>query len=341
MLFIRPLSPVDVDELLHLLQDSGHGLTNLPKNRNILLNKLEKSSHALTKQDHATRDEIIFFGQFDSVTNHLIGVCGIIAQIGINEPYYFYHVKAEEKNCALINQKKIIQTMHLEKTESGPSEICSLYLSPKHRKSETGRFLSLSRFLFIKEHPDYYEPTTIAEMRGMVEDNGESIFWNHVGSRFVNLPFLEADALMLKSKSFIENLFPKHPILIDLLPKDVQAVIGEVHSNTMGARKILEKEGFHYNNRVGVLEPGPLLEAKTDSIRAIKEAHAYTFNQTSEDIPNEKLVILSNGKQKEEFRAVLSYAMIEGNKIIISEETRSLLNAQIGSNIRLLTIRAN
>lgn len=39
---------------------------------------------------------------------------------------------------------------------------------------------------------------------------------------------------------------PKHPLYVDFLAEDAQKVIGEVHPQTVPARRVLESEGLRY-----------------------------------------------------------------------------------------------
>ena len=55
---------------------------------------------------------------------------------------------------------------------------------------------------------------------------------------------------------FIAELMPKHSIYIHLLPESAQQVIGEVHQNTAPAKRMLENEGFRYENYVDIFDAG-------------------------------------------------------------------------------------
>jgi arginine N-succinyltransferase len=57
---------------------------------------------------------------------------------------------------------------------NGPAEIGSLFLSPEYRGRDAGRLLQLSRFLFVAEHPDAFEPQVVSELRGVIDAAGRS-----------------------------------------------------------------------------------------------------------------------------------------------------------------------
>lgn len=54
---------------------------------------------------------------------------------------------------------------------------------------------------------------------------------------------------------------PKHPLYIDFLSPEAQAVIGKVHPQTAPARTVLEKEGFRYLNYIDIFDGGRLWSA--------------------------------------------------------------------------------
>src|SRR5690606_2675017 len=227
----------------------------------------------------------------------------IISKIGGFEPYYFYRLEKNHHESKSVHVKNDITSLHFHFIHNGPAEICSLYLDPEYRNSQNGRFLSLSRFLFMAENRKFFEDQVIAEMRGMVNDSGHSPFWDAVGKFFFKIDFPTADYLYVKNKRFIEELMPKYPIIANLLPEEARHVIGKVHPNTEPAKKILEQEGFKFSGLVGIFEPGPVLIAEVDNIRAIKESVTAEITEISEKPFKSEIFIMS--RTKGSFRAAL------------------------------------
>ena len=60
------------------------------------------------------------------------------------------------------------------------SKICSLFLDPKYRNSQNGRFLSLSRFLYIAENEEFFEKETITPTSMMDISDGLSSELLHI-----------------------------------------------------------------------------------------------------------------------------------------------------------------
>ena len=341
MFVIRPIRENDLDGLMELLQGSGHGLTSLPKDRKIIQNKINLSELSFAHRGDRPNGESYLFVMEDLFTGKIVGVSGIISKIGGFEPYYFYRLKKETMKSDMLNLSKEVISLHFEKTHSGPAEICSLYLDPEYRNSQNGRFLSLSRFLFMAEDRRFFEDHVIAEMRGKVNDDGHSPFWDAVGKKFMDIDFLQADYLTMKSKRFIEDLLPQYPILVDLLPKDAQEVVAEVHPNTAPAKRILEKEGFKFSGLVGIFEPGPVLEAKLNEVRALKESHVLEVSEITHDDFDSEIFIICTSGENTKFKSCLGKVHIKDDGTAkIQAVTATALKLRLGDKLRYVSLKA-
>lgn len=338
MLIIRPIQQSDLDGLMDLITGSGHGLTSLPKDRGIIKKKIIHSERSFAHRDEGPNGEAYLFVMEDIFKGKIVGVSGIISKIGGFEPYHFYRLKEEMHTSKMLEVEKKIRSLHHERIHSGPAEICSLFLSKEYRNAQNGRFLSLSRFLFMSEDRKYFEDDVFAEMRGQVDDNGESPFWNAVGKKFFDIDFVKADYLYLKSKKFIDELLPNYPLIVELLPKDAQEVIAQVHDDTVPARKILAREGFEFSGLVGIFEPGPVLKAKVDDVRSVKENKKVEVGEIAKEGFTENTYIISTSETN--FKACLGEVKLnDDGKAIIAEVTATALKIKIGDKIRFSTLR--
>ncbi len=341
MFVIRPIHESDLDGLMALLEDSGHGLTSLPKDREIIRNKILFSERSFAHRAGGPNGESYLFVMEELFTGKIVGISGIISKIGGFEPYYFYRLKEEERKSELLNVTKKVRTLHFEKIHAGPAEICSLFLSPEFRNSQNGRFLSLSRFLFMAEDRKYFEDKVIAEMRGRVNDQGHSPFWEAVGRKFMDIDFAQADYMQMKSKRFIEELLPEQPILVDLLPEDAQEVVGEVHPHTEPAKHILQQEGFSFGGLVGIFEPGPVLRANLDEVRAVKESKVVEVGQITNDPIDSEVLVISTSDENKEFKSCLgNLEILPDGKAKISAVTATALKLRFGEKLRYVTLKA-
>jgi hypothetical protein len=165
----------------------------------------------------------------DRQSHRVVGACGITSKVGGFQPFWSYKIESVRFESNVINVRKDVPVLTILEEHDGPCEIGSLFLHPDYRGGGNGRMLQLVRFLLIAEHRDRFESTVVSEIRGVLDANGRSPFWNAIGQHFFGIDFAEADRLSVVNKKFIAELMPRHPIYIPLLPLDAQAVIGKPH----------------------------------------------------------------------------------------------------------------
>ena len=237
--------------------------------------------------------------------------------------------------------EKNIDVLHLSEVHDGPTEIGSLFLSPDYWGSGHGRLLSLSRFLFMADFKERFENEVIAEMRGVVDDQGKSPLWSALGAHFFQIDFPKAKTMSSKSKKFIADLMPKHPIYIPLLPQKAQEVIGEVHDNTRPALAVLEKEGFEFQNCVDIFDGGPTVHCEVNDIRTVRESRSGSVQQIKPAAPAgsqpPSLELISNCQLH--FRCCMGEISWSESGAQIDEVTALRLNLTVGDSVRSVSIR--
>ena len=274
MLVIRPVRPDDIDALVGLAAQVGSfGLTTLPHDADILLRRIRRSEQGFARIAEAEpRGESYLFVMEETETGRVVGTAGIVSKVGGFEPFYAYRIETSIHESKTLGVRREIPTLHLFTEHDGPSEIGSMFLHPDFRSRGAGRTLSLARFLFMAEHPRSFDEVVLAEMRGVVDEHGQSAFWDAVGRHFFEVDYPQADALSLVTKRFIADLMPRHPLYIPLLPPAAQEVIGRVHPETEPALAILEAEGFAFTGMVDIFEAGPILSCRRDDLRLVRES---------------------------------------------------------------------
>lgn len=268
---LRPGEARDLLALRRLIATVTGGLTTLPNEERILESKLDQSKASFASKVRAPGAEQYFFVLEDERTGELVGTSAIMARTGGFDPFYSYELRDEPIRHAPLGISKHIQVLHLRTDHKGPSEICSLFLRADLRAGGLGRLLSLGRFLFMAQFPERFDRQVIAEMRGFLDDDERSPFWETVGRHFFERDFHAADVLSgLGEKDFIRDLMPRHPIYVPLLPASVQPVIGRVHRDTEPALRLLLNEGFVKTGEVDIFDAGPLLRADLASVRTVQ-----------------------------------------------------------------------
>lgn len=349
MFVIRPVELEDLDQLDKLAHQASPGMTNLPAKRELLEAKIQKSVNSFAIKPTKAGSESYMFVLVDSDADQIIGTSEVLAKIGGFEPFYSYTIKKTRKQSTELNVDKEVETLNLTTEHNGPSEICGLFLSPEYRGRGLGRLLSLSRFLFINNEPQRFEEMILADMRGVIDDDGNSPFWNKIVRHFFDMEYKKADLLSATNKRFIADLMPKHPIYIAILPDEAKAVIGKVHQNTEPDLKFLMQEGFEYDGHIDIFDAGPRLQCPRAEIRTIKETktlkvaevikglnHASNFKE----VEKSKLYIVSNCSTS--FKVCIEVFDEEPKETInISYKTAKALDLKHGDDIRCAPLFAS
>ncbi len=283
MVIIRPVAVADLEDLIELASVASFGLTSLPKDPELLKERIEQSVRSFGSVPKKPGGELYIFVMEDLDTGGTVGTSCIVSKVGGFEPFYAFRIETRIHESRHLNIRREISILHLVTQHSGPCEIGGLFLAPDYRKHGNGRLLSLFRFLFMAEHPKRFEQVVIAEMRGVVDRTGHSPFWEALGRHFFDMDFPKADYLSSTDKRFIADLMPKCPIYIPLLPQDAREVIGEVHEHTKPALKMLHDEGFRSSGMVDIFEAGPIIAAELDDIRIVKESDCTTIQEITSD----------------------------------------------------------
>lgn len=326
----------DLDQLLELAQKTGFGLTTLQPRPNLLTQRIQRSMQAFSQLVTEPAGQSYLFVMEEVETGHVVGTCGIASKVGGFEPFYTFRLETEIFESETLSLSQGLEVLTLVAEHNGPGEIGTLFLDPSCQGKGLGGLLSRCRFLFMAEFPDFFEKTIVAEMRGVVDDQGRSPFWEAIGSHFFGIDFKRADYLSMKSKSFIADLMPRHPIYVAMLPKEAQRVIGEVHPNTLPARMMLQKEGFSFNGLVDIFEAGPLVSCKRQQIRTVRESQRANLAGFCEpDSQEARKALVCNTRL--DFRCVRTvFQANAADEIRIPEADAAALEVQAGDELRFI-----
>ncbi len=337
MLVVRPISMSDYDALHTCAVESGHGFTSLPVNEELLTNRIKHSEYSFTKPDVTSpSDEGYLMVGFDSETGEVAGTTGIEAAVGWDVPFYSYHISTIVHSSAKLNVNNVVKLLTFGNNYTGCSEICTLFLRPEFRQGLNGRLMSKCRFLMMAEHPHRFSKTIFAEMRGVSDEDGNSPFWQWLQEHFFSIDFTMADYLTgIGKKGFIADLMPKLPIYINLLSKEAQQVIGQVHEKTRPALKLLEKEGFTCRNYVDIFDAGPSVECDINNIDSVRNSVRVKVIVAEHSSSQDFLICNTSF---ENFRATAAKAAFnrENGSAIISPKVANALKVDNGDFIRIL-----
>lgn len=336
MMIIRPIAKSDQEDFIKIVFDAGLGMTSIPKNIDKLESLIDRSISSFQLNVTSPSDEFYLFVLEDLEKQKIGGICAISAITGKHSPLYFYRIERREKHEDPEHMTRKIPILRAIQYRRYWSEICSLYLSPDFRQTGIGRLLSLSRFLFIANEPKRFTKTIFAEIRGHI-DNDDAVFWEGVGSHFINTDFNTLMQLRYEGKDDLTQALPFHPIYIELLPKSVQESIGKVHVNSEPALHMLKQEGFKVTNEIDICDGGPKIEAEISQIRTVKNSQCNIISEINDNLDPSKTHLISN--QNINFRACLgSITFHNSGGVILNSAVSKALNLNVGDSIRYISL---
>ena len=344
MFFVRPIARDDLPAVFTLSERSGAGLTTLPANRERLSERIDRSLASFAGT--ADRGDACYvFVLIDSRDERVVGICAIEAAVGLKEPWYNYHVGTLVHASRTLGVYTVTPTLFLANDHTGHSELCSLFIDQAYRVGKNGALLSKSRLLFIAEFAHLFADKVIAELRGKLDANGLSPFWDGLGRHFFAMEYSAADYLTgIGQKAFIAELMPKHPVYVNLLPPGARDAIGVVHVDAAPARAMLEQEGFRYEGYVDIFDAGPTLECFRDTIDAVRRSQTLPVtlgegDPVPDSLTNDVLWLVANGKF-EDFRVLVAAAPARVDRFPLLPYAATALRVGEGDNVRVVPLAA-
>jgi arginine N-succinyltransferase len=333
--FVRPARPGDVDAIYRMAQGGGGGLTNLPPIREALAEKLERSTAALARSEDGVADDRFVFALVDAAGG-VHGTSQIFAQVGAGHPFYSYRKGVISQYSRELGATFRSEMLTLSTDLDGSSEVGGLFLDPSARSGAQpgavsggcGTLLARSRYLFIRSHRARFADRTVAELRGVINADGTSPFWDGLAGRFFGMSFREADEFnSVHGNQFIADLMPKHPIYTALLSDTALAVMGQPHPSGRPAMRMLEGEGFRFDNYLDIFDGGPTMTATTDRIAAISNAREAVITAIEIEPEAGTSCLIAAGRLAD-FRAAWGQVAIAGDGVTINAAAAQLLNLQ-------------
>lgn len=302
-MFIRPANLDDHAAVLRLAEQAGFGMTSLPPDPAVLREKIENSVASFAGTYKKPGQESFFFVLEDMERGgQIAGTCGIKARIGLTQPFYSYKLTTITQVSSQLDIFSKQELLQVTNDLTGSTEVGALFLQPDYRRDRMGKIISLARFMFIAAFPQHFAETVIAEMRGVHDTSGNAPFYNALPRHFFQMPFAKADYTnATEGNQFINDLMPKYPIYLSLLPKSAQRVVGQVNAASEPAKAMLERQGFKYTGYVDIFDGGPTLQAERDQIHLIRESKRGVVRDIAE-LPEETGKYIVSNDQFTTFR---------------------------------------
>ena len=333
---IRPANMGDLQPIYEMAKRTGGGFTNLPPDKKALSAKLERSAAGFDRVGDDVADDLYVFVLQNSLTGEVRGTCQIFGKVGQRWPFYSYRIGALTQHSVELERTFRADILNLSTDLEGTTEVGGLFLHPGERAGGLGMLIARSRYLFIRNHRQRFADRTIAELRGVIDEAGGSPFWDGVAGRFFGMSFQEADEFNAKfGNQFIADLMPKHPVYIAMLQESAKTVIGVPHPSGRAAMRMLENEGFAWENYIDIFDGGPSMTARTDQIRSIREAKDVTITEISNSVgeqTSDQKKLLTLGRLHA-FKAAYGWIDDRGDDVIIDAECARALNISVGDQV--------
>jgi arginine N-succinyltransferase len=331
---IRVARRSDLRAFYNLAKLTGGGFTNLPAEKSTLEAKLERSAAGFARDGDSPGDDLYILMLEKVANRQIIGTCQIFGAVGTDSSFYSYLISTLSQKSAELGRTFRNKTLTLTTDLEGSSEVGGLFLHPHERAGGLGLLLARSRYLFIKSHRTRFGDTVLAELRGVMDQAGNSPFWDALGGRFFGMTFPEADEFnAIHGTQFIADLFPKTPVYVSMLPESARAVIGQPHPTGRAALKMLETEGFVWDCYVDVFDGGPTVTARTDDIRTVRESRSAILAE--QPAAGGEPMMVASGHLAEFVACHATVQDLGDGKVAIDDEARGLLGAEPGATVWL------
>ncbi|WP_034798761.1 arginine N-succinyltransferase [Hyphomonas beringensis] len=335
---MRPSRMDDLPALMELAELSGPGFTSLPVDEGILKDRLKKSEDAFH-----SRLQRIEYGKYllmmdNTETGEVVGCSAVKAGVGIDQPFFNYRIiTLAQASHAAGNLRFDMDALVLTNEYVGCTEVGTLFLKANHRGGGAGRLAAQSRYLMMAAAPDRFGEKVLAELRGVVDENGMSPFWECLGRHFFRMDFTEADRLSATTDNqFICDLMPKYPVYVDLLPPEAREVIGRCHSDGVGAYKLLQWEGFEFDRTVDIFDGGPLVATQKRHLRTIQESRVVKLEAGDVESSTEARKGLVSTDKYPDFRACQAQILCQEDDVAItSKDIFEQLKIKPGDKVRI------
>ncbi len=334
---LRPIEEKDLPQLLNFAKEAGYGLNLLSTDPDVMKSRIQCSLQSFAQTN--TEIERKYFFILEGVSEHkAIGVVAIKGCIGHPWPFYKYKVSTLSQSSSVLNQEFPHQLLTVASDHQEVTEFGGVFLKAEYQKKGIGAFMLRSRCLFIADFPDLFSDRIISDLRGVSDSKGYSPFWSSLGERFFKMSYAQASHLKsVDGPHYMIELMPQHPIYVDLLSAEAQAVIGLAHDQTQGVKKILEKEKFKFTHYVDIFDAGPILEAKKSNLTSLVESRKAVLVKCEKSLESGELAWITNSCM--DFRAIEArIAFAETGEVILTIETATLLKLQTGDTLRYLLI---
>lgn len=332
MLVVRPSNFVDLPSIERLLDATDARVTTLPKERDKLSEKIGQSDDAFKTGIDQDGPASFLFVLEDREQGTLLGTSGIDTEAGGGYPFFNYRIDEVVHASHHLNVSAKVPVLFLSHELTGKTLLRSFAIDPQRKPTEAFDLLSRARILFMACLPERFQRQVIIEVQGIFNDKGDCPFWDAVGRHFFGIDFNTADYYCsVKSKTFMSELIPQHPIYVPLLPEKARNTIGQNHEAANLACQLFYREGFDKTQFIDPFDGGPVLSGDLHDLFTLKHVR-YKKARPSEVVGGLKYLICN--RSLSDFRCTIG-TLVDGigETIRIPLDVAEALNVSEGDAI--------
>lgn len=272
MLCVRPCRAEDLAGIESVVNQNRSRVSSLPLNRDKLSERIDHSVRSFEQDPDTEHRELFLFVLENTETGEVAGTAGIHRNNDKRRPFYNYRLDELIHSSPKLGIHTAVPVMYLTHELTGTTVLSSFAILEKYRDSAYFDLLARSRLLFMRQFSELFSDQIAVELQGVLSDNDESAFWDSLGRHFFDMDFATADYYSgIKSRTFIAEMMPQHPIYVPLLTAEAQEVLGRADARTEATSRLLLKEGFKTSKYVDIFDGGPTLLAELDKCRTVAQ----------------------------------------------------------------------
>jgi arginine N-succinyltransferase len=184
--------------------------------------------------------------------------------------------------------------------------------------------------------PHFFTKTIISSIRGRIDSQGNSPFWNSLGHHFLSKSLDEVFHLLEDQKISHKEIITPYPVHGALLSKKACQTIGKPHMNSTPAFKMLKNQGFSITDEIDIFDGGPKLMAELSDIHAITKSRTGFIKKISSNIENSTYSLICN--QNHPFRVCYGEVSAKKEEVTLSSQVCEALQLEQGDAVRYLHI---
>jgi len=336
MMVLRPAKVSDISYLERLAYESGTMVSSLPAKRSHLVKKVERSIYSFEQDVDTPGEESYLFVLEDTLTGNVFGTGAVNGLSGNREPFYSFRNDIKIHSSRELNVHSRIHALTLNHDLSDHSQLCSFYIASSLTSSRYPSLITLGRLLFMCIFPMRFTNEWMAVLPGIADEYGRAPFWEHVGRKFFGIDYNQVEYYNgTRSKTFIAEMMPYHPLYVALINEEAQAAMGLVHKDAALQCSLLSGQGFEADKYVEIFDAGPILTAQRNALSICQKIQQIKLTNLTCNSPLQTyLVGLAEGSS---FKACLLKGVLTGNQLQVSQDEIDLLN--VSSDHRIFCVK--